>query len=265
MAQRLSEIDVDEISFVDRPANRKRFAIVKRSETMTVDLKDVKLEDVVKHFGKDAIAKAIGKQDCPEGKVWDPEKGTCVDKPAPTEMSEPTEKNLVTKILQVVGKALGVDPKDEDEDDDEDLAKLPASVRKRLEKAEQDVADLRKAREDETKAAIRKRAETLKNFGYEIDVEKVTEPEVSAMERAHAVWKSNLEKAGVTLAIGESTESEAPATTREAVDEAIKKHLGREPRSRAERGRVLKELVAQTPGLATALVKEEAERRRQSA
>jgi alanyl-tRNA synthetase len=231
----LVDVDVDGVHLVGEPANKRKFAVVKnlsaqKPEEQTVTneeliaaakaAKDLDLDALIAAVGKDAVTKALGDQ-------------------------KPTDQ----KPAEL------------------DKSKLPVEVRAYVEGLEAKTAALEtnvnrivKEREDEQKAALRKRAEALKAAGYELDVEKVTEERVAALEHADAAISKRLESAGIFQQKGSPKEGETPDLAT-AVHKEVRNQLGREPIDAVEESRELHKVLSGRPGLATDLLRDERRRR----
>lgn len=234
----LEDVDVDGVHMVGSPANRRPFAIVKsatpKPEPGDATVKkselidkvqqhkgdEVPVDQVVALVGKEALAKALGVE-------------------LPTEEPKPglpdeVKKQLPTEVQSYINK-------------------LEATQQEHGEQLQA----LVKAREDETKAALKKRAEALQERGIEIDVEKATEAEIAGAERVAKQYDETLKKLGVFTQKGSSKSGVAEERSAiEIVKQEVVRQLGREPENEAEAARVRKRIYEANPGLLD-LVREE--------
>jgi len=241
---RLEDVDVDGVHLVGAPATRRPFALVKNLagrkpeelETMKLTKADFKkristeIEGEIDDAKLQSLAKAIGIE--------------LTDTPAPKPVSK-------------------AEPNDKDDDADDDNA-LAKSLERVIEKATaplmEKIAQLEKTNADAAKVALAKRVTTLTKAGYEIDAATITEPEVSAIEKAHERVVKLAEKAGLTKAFG-SPEADEPTSGLPALQSLLAKKvrevLGREPLGKAEEAATKREIFRANPGMLTAITKAE--------
>lgn len=246
MRHRLEDVDVSGVHLVGSPANRRQFALVKNLagrkpeelETMKLTKAEFKkristeVEGEIDDAKLASLAKAIGIE--------------LTDAPAPKDKTEKT-------VTPPTG------------DDDVALVKgIEAVIEKATKPLLDKIEQLEKTNTEAAKVALQKRAKVLKAAGYEIEIEKISEPEVSALEIAHQRVVKAAEKIGLTKAFG-SPESEEPTSGAPAlqllVSKKIEEVLGRRPMNKAEGARVRQEIYRSNPGLLSAIVKAEREER----
>lgn len=248
MRHRLEDVDVSGVHLVGSPANRRQFALVKNLagrkpeelDTMKLTKAEFKkristeVEGEIDDAKLTALAKAIGIEltDTPAPKDK-------VDKTAPVAADDDDEGGAPEKSLSA--KA------------------LTAAIEKANKPLLDQIAALQKANDDAAKVALAKRVTVLKAAGYELE-ETVTEAEVSALEKGHALVVKAAERVGLTKAFG-SPEAAEPTSGGPAlqlmVDKQVTAILGRTPTSKAEAARVKQEIYRANPGLLTAIVKAE--------
>lgn len=251
---RLVDVDVSGVHLVGAPANHRPFALFKsttgakpeESDSMKLTTAEFKkrFATVIEGDFDDAKLTAFAKNLGIE---------LTSDTPAPKLKTEKT-----------------VDPSDKDEAaEDGALAKGIAAVIEKVTKPLIDkIEQLEKANTDAAKVALQKRARVLKSAGYEIELDSITEPEVSALEKAHARVVKAAEKLGLTKAFG-SAEAEEPTSGAPAlqlmVSKQVESMLGRKPMHKGEDARIRQQIYRSNPGLLTAIVKAEREDRARAA
>lgn len=253
MRHRLEDVDVSGVHLVGSPANRRQFALVKnlagRKPEETDSMKLTRAE----------FRKRLATQ------ITDADK---------------LEK-LSDEKLEAMAKAIGIEltekqttePVHKDDDDPEPVAAgdqaallkaINASVAKIVEPVVKRIEAIENSSAATAKTALQKRAEILKRTGYEIDVDKITEPEVSALETSHAMVVKAAERAGLTKAFGSPESAEPtgglPAIQKLVADKVVEV-LGRSPINKLEEARVKREIYRSNPSLLTAITKAEREAR----
>jgi len=235
---RLEDVDVSGVHFVGEPANRRPFAIVKNLAGRKPEGRTMKKADLQK-----AIA-AAG------------------DELTPAQLAE------IFGGKDVLVKELGLTPPKPDEakaatDDppaDATAKALNAAITKAVQPLIDEIKTLKDARATEAKQALTKRAEALVELGYEIEIEKVSEAEIGALEKAHAHVAAAADRLGLTKAFGSPTAAE-PTSGAAAVQVMVRKRvvdlLGREPIDKAEQARAKREIYRANPGLLTAVIEAE--------
>jgi len=243
---RLLDVDVSGVHLVGSPANHRPFALFKSKTGHPPE------EPETMKLTKAEFKKRIATQ--VEGEISD-EKLAEFAKAIGIELTDtPAPKPKVTKA----------DPTDKDEDegtDDNALSKgIEAVIAKATKPLLDKIEELQKHNDEAAKVALQKRAKVLKSAGYEIDVEKISEAEVSALEIAHQRVVKAAERIGLTKAFG-SPEAEEPTSGAAALQHLVAKKveevLGRRPISKLEEARTKQELYRSNPGLLTAIVKAE--------
>lgn len=248
---RLVDVDVSGVHLVGAPANHRPFALFKSTTGAKPEESD-SMKLTTAEFKK-RFATVI------EGD-FDDAKLTAFAKNLGIELtSETPAPKLKTEKT--------VDPSDKDEDDSTLTKGIAAVIEKATKPLIDKIEQLEKANTDAAKVALQKRARVLKSAGYEIEIESITEPEVSALEKAHARVVKAAEKLGLTKAFG-SPEAEEPTSGAPALQLMVAKQvesmLGRKP-MRGEDARVRQQIYRANPGLLSAIVKAEREDRARAA
>ncbi len=254
MHHRLEDVDVSGVHLVGSPANRRQFALVKnlsgRKPEETDSMKLTKAE----------LRKRLATQITDADKV----------------------EKFSEEQLEAMAKAIGIEltdtqtvaPIQKDQDDDAppaprgDQASFLKTVEAAIAKAVEPVAAQLKALQDShaavAKTALRKRAEVLQRAGYELELEAVTEPEIAALEKSHAMVVKAAERVGLTKAFG-SPEAAAPTgglpMLQKLVADKVVEILGRTPVNKLEEARAKREIYRSNPSLLTAVTKAEREAR----
>ena len=261
---RLWDVDVTGVHLVDSPANRRRFAVVKSAGGAA----DVQCPN----DDCDYSGPMTDDSDCPDcGTSLKTSKGA---HPMKTLKLADIQKALEGKTEDIDAtaflKSLGIELPTTKQPDPTptklDKSKLAPDVVAYLEAMEQavtkaagDVKQLTDARAAETATALRKRAEALQAHGFEIDIEKATEAQVSGFEQAWTQIGKQLEKVGIFKALGDPTQPvEASGTPlKDAVAKAVVEQLGREPLDKTEEIRTRMAIYKSHPGLQLAVLREE--------
>ncbi len=136
---RLRDIVVEEVSLVDRAANKRRFLVVKRSSQMAGD--DKAKDRGTSQEGRAAPAGAQG------GKKTKPKPGDDVDKARPRVMRAASEDDDEDEETEKARRSV----EDEDDDEDEETEKVRRSA-KEEEDEDTEKADDEEDDEDESKA-----------------------------------------------------------------------------------------------------------------
>lgn len=243
---RLEDVDVSGVHLVGSPANRRRFAVVKNLAGRKPEESDAM------KLTKAELKKRLATQ--VEGEI-DDEKLQAFAKALGIELTDAPAATPATPVRKT--RARTEDPDDEDGDDTEAITKaIAAAVTKAVTPLTDEIAALKKARDDEAKAALQKRAGALKDLGYDVDVEKVTAPEIAALEKAHERVKAVADRVGLTKAFGtpRRTEVAGPGDT---IAKAVRERLGRDPVSPEEDAKTRQAIYRQHPGLLSAITKAE--------
>lgn len=248
---RLVDVDVSGVHLVGSPANHRPFALFKSTAgTKPEETDSMKLTTA--EFKK-RFATVI------EGD-FDDTKLQAFAKNLGIELTETPAAKVKTEKT--------VDPTNKDEDDgalEKSLSapQLIAAIEKANKPLLDQIAALQKANDEAAKIALGKRVTVLKSAGYELD-ETVTEAEVSALEKGHAMVVKAAERVGLTKAFG-SADAEEPTSGGAAlqlmVDKQVTAVLGRTPMNKAEAARIKQEIYRANPGLLTAIVKAERDAR----
>jgi|SRR5579859_665693 len=217
------------------------------AQGLELELDDPKIEGLAKSLNFELTDDAAG--DPPE--------------PEPS----PVEKSGLAKILKAIGTALGIKAEDTSP---LDKSKLSPEAREYVAGLEKRLGAIETANMAAARVALTKRITALHEAnwieGEPAELEKMTEPEVAAIEKARDRVIERLKKAGVFSSFGtpEKTADE-PTTLREMVHKAVVDQLGREPKNRTEEARVKKEVYDANPGLFQAVLREEREAKAQGA
>lgn len=231
----LTDVDIDGVHLVGDPANRRPFAVIKSLSAGNPD--PTGGADTMKFL--EELKKALESGDL---KV---------------------DGDLVELLgKDAIAKAIGVEipvpePKIEKDALSPEVKAYVDALEAKLEKATDAIDAIVTQREAQEKAALAKRVEVLKNAGLELDVEKVTEAEVAAFEKATAFFDARLQKMGVLRMKGEPKTDDADDSARALVRKEVTRRLGREPIDKAEEAKVRREVYREHPGLLKAITAEE--------
>lgn len=269
---RLSDVDVTGVHLVDSPANLRRFALVKAAGGPSP----------VRCPNGDYTGPMTDDGDCPTCGAALP---TTKSQGAPVKTIKLADlkKALEAQTGEDIDataflKALGIELPAEKTDNTDpaptpiDKSKLPPEVaatltamEKVLKQQNTAIEALTEANTARARTELRKRAEILQAAGLEIDVEKATDVEITAMEK---VWKdvgTRLEKVGIFKALGSPDRTESSGTPlKDAIQNAVREHLGREPLDKMEEQRTKQAIYKSHPGLRQAVLNEERAARRVS-
>lgn len=284
----IEDLDVDGVHLVGDPANRRPFAVVKnlaggspRPKEQPVDKTEL-LAAIEKHKADPEVLQALQQaglqkaqhqfaslEDCLAAGRTQSECEAMMK--ALQKQRGDEEATLGEKVLAAVRKLFGGEPDTTTAARQAMLKALGPEARAYVEALEGSVGTLTKkveelvrAREDEGKAAIRKRAEALKGRGVDLDVEKATEPEVRAHEAAQAQIDKALEGLGVTRVYGSAKDGKGERTAREEVEKEVQRRLGDRAVDGAELSRIRRAIYQEHPGLLSAVRKEERAERAQA-
>ena len=239
---------------VGHPANRRPFAIVK-SLAHRYAKPDTTPEPEPKNM-KNLLKSLFGTDE--------PDLATAVadlDDDDRDELREAVTKALGgdDAVLDFFGfEALAADDDDDDDDDalsQKALEALDTETRAYLKRMEltakaltETVEGLTKQAQDDERASISKRAEVLKDAGWDIDPEKATREELDIVAKQAAAMKSTLVDLGVFKQIG-SSEGEAAGDLAAAMTNEVEARLGRLPIDKAEDAKVRLQVFRDVPGL----------------
>lgn len=260
----LQDVDADGVDLVGHAANRRSFALFKARQPTSSGDDPMKVKATKAAFRKHL--EVLGVPDVAE--LTDAqllEKATAagyelVEKTSPTPEPEPTpeptdaQKSILRKFFEALGMATPASPSPLDK------SKLDPEARTYVTGLEKRLDEIEKARLADLRAALTKRATALQETGFldpDAELEKMTEPEIAALEKARDRITAHLKRAGVLESFGTVHKSDEPGTLKELVYKKVVAHLGRQPISKIEEVRTRKQIYEANPGLAQAVRDEE--------
>lgn len=286
----IEDLDTDGVDLVGDPANRRPFAIVKNltgrrppadpsgerpmkradliAKLQKNEAAEIPANELIELLGRDQLGKAIA---AGEGGREALLKILGVE-PEPGQGGKgEDDATFAEKVAKAVRGLFGGTPDPKAAGRAALLKDATPEARAYIESLEgsvgtltKQVGELAKARADESKEAIRKRAEALKARGVELDVDKATEVQVAAHEAAQAQIDKALEDLGVTRVRGSSDTGTAGESARAEVEKEIERRIAGRTVSATERSRIKRQVYQDHPGLLAAVRKEERAERAQA-